>query len=180
MRARRRLARISFFVRKTPVLLNTQAYRGIRVVNLAASEPADWFIAHTQAVLPVAAAAARQWNARLGFDCEDLLTRSTDAAEAGIIGAIEKCYLSRCAYITVPSPAIGVCLNREYGVDSTVLYNVFPLNQAKGLSAPEQRPQNTRMRLHWVGQTIGRGKGIEEAAEAAALLGDVELHIRGN
>ncbi len=52
--------------------------------RLATSKPADWFIAHTQTVLAVAARAARQCNSRLGFDCEDLLSETSHApADAG-------------------------------------------------------------------------------------------------
>jgi glycosyltransferase involved in cell wall biosynthesis len=35
--------------------------------------------------------------------------------------------------------------------------------------------------LHWCGQTIGEGRGLEEAVKAAGLLGTaVELHLRGH
>src|SRR3989338_7066484 len=48
--------------------------RGISpLISLASKEHADWFIAHTQGALPVAAAAARRWESRLGFDCGGLV-----------------------------------------------------------------------------------------------------------
>src|SRR5208282_3006310 len=113
-------------------------------------------------------------------DCEDLLTRNDDPADAAIVGAIEQRYLSRCEYVSVPSPSIASCLRQEYGIGPTVLYNVFPVHLAKGLVAPKQRQKSARLRLHWVGQTIGRGRGLEEAVEAASLLNDsAELHVRG-
>ena len=48
------------------------------------------------------------------------------------------------------------------------------------MSPPEQRPAAAALRLHWSGQTIGPGKGLEEAVEAAGQAGGgVELFVRG-
>ena len=55
-------------------IVSRAALRGFdELLLLALSEPADWFIAHTQLALPLASAAARHWNANLACDCEDLL-----------------------------------------------------------------------------------------------------------
>jgi glycosyltransferase involved in cell wall biosynthesis len=63
----------------------------------------------------------------------------------------------------------------------TVLYNVFPLELAEGMLAPRERRDARALRLHWFGQTIGTGRGLEEAVAALAHLpGEVELHLRGN
>jgi glycosyltransferase involved in cell wall biosynthesis len=147
---------------------------------LAESERAEWFIAHTQSVLPVAAAAARRWNARLGFDCEDLLALApSDPAE--IVRKIEGAYLGSCAYVSVTSRAMAARLRLDYPeLQPEILYNVFPAQLAAKMAPPHQRPASNRLRLYWFGQTIGPGKGIEEAIEAAGLLGEkVELHFRG-
>ena len=147
----------------------------------ASLEPADWFIAHAHAALPIAAAAASRWSARLGFDCEDLLTENgTDPVD--IVQQIEKTYLPLCDYISTASEGIGARLERDYGVQPpVVLYNVFPLHLANGLLPPEQRPESQQLRLLWFSQTIGPGRGIEEAIEAVAMLDNrVELHLRGS
>ena len=150
------------------------------LLRLAIAEPADWFIAHTQTVLGVAAAAARRWNARLGFDCEDLLalTGHTDPA---IIQTIEATYLPGCDYVSATSPGMAARLQQQYRIPApVVLYNVFPLEMVKRMSPPEERPRAASLRLHWSGQTIGPGKGLEEAVEAAGQAGGgVELFIRG-
>ncbi len=155
--------------------------RGLdRLTALAAKEPASWFIAHTQAALPVAAAAAQRWEARLGFDCEDLLAeRGTDPAE--IVRLIERNYLPLCDYVSVPSHCIADQLIQDYGIRKPlVLYNVFPLSLADGLSPPMERPAYSTLRLHWFGQTLGPGRGIEDAIEAMGLINqNVELHLRG-
>jgi glycosyltransferase involved in cell wall biosynthesis len=147
----------------------------------ASLERADWFIAHAQAALPIAAAAARRWCARLGFDCEDLLTENgTDPID--IVQQIEKTYLPRCDYISAASVGIATRLVRDYGVEPpVVLYNVFPLHLANGLLPPAQRPERRTLRLLWFSQTIGPGRGIEEAIEAVGMLDNgVELHLRGS
>ena len=147
----------------------------------ALSEPADWFIAHAHAALPAAAAAAHRWKARLGFDCEDLLSeRETDPAN--IVRLIERKYLSDCDYVSTPSQGIAARLQGEYGIETpVVLYNVFPLHLAEGMLPPAERPPSAALRLHWFSQTIGPGRGIEEAIEACGMLDEsVELHLRGN
>jgi glycosyltransferase involved in cell wall biosynthesis len=151
------------------------------LLRQAALERADWYVAHAHAALPAAAKAARRWQARLGFDCEDLLSeRETDPAD--IVRLIETTYLRECNYVSTPSRAIAARLQSDYGIESpVVLYNVFPIRMADGMIPPPQRPKSTVLRLHWFGQTIGRGRGIEEAIEACGLLEEpVELNIRGN
>jgi glycosyltransferase involved in cell wall biosynthesis len=150
------------------------------LLRLAISEPADWYIAHTQTVLGVAARAARKWNARLGFDCEDLLAE-TGHSSPGLVKAIEAAYLPACDYVSAASPAMAARLRQQYGIPvPTVLYNVFPLEMVRRMKAPEQRPAAASLRLHWSGQTIGPGKGLEEAVGAAGMAGGgVEIFLRG-
>jgi len=168
------------------VKADTVAMRGYvkgfdRLLELAISESADWFIAHTQAALPIAAQAANHWDAKLGFDCEDLLAENgTDPAD--IVKLIQRRYLPLCTYVSVPSKCLGDRLSREYGIPPPhVLYNVSRAHLAKGLLPPRERPLTSTLRLHWFGQTIGQGRGIEDAIAAVGLLADtqVELHLRG-
>jgi glycosyltransferase involved in cell wall biosynthesis len=147
----------------------------------ACSEAADWFIAHAQPALPIAATAAKRWNARLGFDCEDLLAEhGTDPAD--VVREIERTYLPQCDYISAPSLGIAERLHSDYGVKlPIVLYNVFPLSLAETMSPPSERSKTPILRLHWFSQTIGPGRGIEEAIEAAGMLSvEVQLNLRGN
>lgn len=166
---------------KTSGIASRGYVRGLkRLEKLAESEQADWFIAHTQVALPVAAAAARHWNAKLGFDCEDLLAELGSELPS-FVRRIEKEYLPRCDYISTPSLAIADRLVELYGIRApSVLYNVFPLHLANGMKPPAERPATDPLRLHWFGQTVGEGRGIEEAIEALTLLNEgVELHLRG-
>lgn len=154
--------------------------RGLNAaIEIAASERADWFIAHTQAALPIAMAAVERWHTRLGFDCEDLLAEmGSDPPE--VIELLERKYLPFCQYVSVPSAAIGEHLHRLYGIDPVVLYNVFPRALASGMLAPNERANNGSLRLHWFGQTIGQGRGLEEAVQALTLIEEpIELYLRG-
>jgi len=182
IRGRRRLAQEIACGFATPALAEhsyTPALTEMR--ELAAREPADWFIAHTQAALPAAAAAAARWNARLGFDCEDLLAHAPGEPGA-LLRVIEAEYLPRCAYVSAASPLMAEQLARDHHLPPpVVLYNVFPLELAQGMLAPGERRAAAVLRLHWFGQTIGPGRGLEDAVTALAHLpGEVELHLRGN
>lgn len=148
--------------------------------RLAKSEPADWFIAHTQAALPIAVGAARRWNARVGFDCEDLLSEMDNNAP-GLARRLEKKYLPYCDYVSVPSQRISERLVSEYRIEEPlVLYNVFPTKLASTMSPPTSRERSETLRVHWFSQTIGPGRGIEDAIEGLGRVkGPVELHLRG-
>lgn len=153
------------------------------MIRAACRERADWYIAHAQGALPIAARAARRWNAQLGFDCEDLLSLcDTDPRETVL--ALERAYLQQSAYVSVTSHRMAEYLHGQYRLQpSILLYNVFPLAHADGLLPPSERPERALgapLRLHWFGQTIGAGRGLEEVIDAIGLLnGPAELHLRG-
>jgi glycosyltransferase involved in cell wall biosynthesis len=68
-----------------------------------------------------------------------------------------------------------------HGVSPIVLRNVFPLSLADGMLPPSKRARHAKLRLHWFSQTIGVGRGIEDAVQALEFLGsEVELHLRGS
>lgn len=150
------------------------------LIALASKEPADWFIAHTQGALPVAAAAARRWKSRLGFDCEDLLAE-TQPRFRSILRKIEGDYLPHCDYISVPSQCLGSRLVENYRIDPPiVLNNSFPLRLRETVVPPAERKRKLPLRLYWMSQTIGPGRGIEEAIEAIGIVGDsTELNLQG-
>jgi glycosyltransferase involved in cell wall biosynthesis len=128
----------------------------------------------------VAAWAAHRWEAGLGFDCEDLLSQSeSDPVE--IVKAIETTYVPHCSYVSVPSEAMGRKFKELYGVIPVVLRNVFPVSLADGMLPPLKRARHPKLRLHWFSQTIGSGRGVEDAVQALEFLGnEVELHLRGS
>jgi glycosyltransferase involved in cell wall biosynthesis len=163
-------------------IVNRSCFKGFEsMVRAASGEPTDWLIAHTQSSLAVAAEAKRHLNARLGFDCEDLLTEiSGDPSD--VVSLIERNYLPLCDYISAPSKCLARELVRAHKVPAPViLYNVFPTSLAAGLRPPNQSQHSPVLRLHWFGQTIGKGRGLEDAFKALEILSiePVELHLRG-
>jgi len=151
-----------------------------QLAALAAEEQADWYIAHTQAALPAAALAARRWNSRLGFDCEDLLSEmGSDPRE--LVQTIERAYLQQCDYISAPSTSVANRLMDQYAIQApTVLYNVFPSNLAGAASHPGERTLDGPLKLHWFGQTVGSGRGLEQIIHACRGLHErIEFHLRG-
>jgi glycosyltransferase involved in cell wall biosynthesis len=182
IRGERRLAHDLYQRMKLPMLCEPGYTPALRAkIRVASKEPADWFIAHAHPALPVAAAAAKTWNAKLGFVCEDLLALN-DLEVSDMVLQIEKKYLQDCDYVSVPSACLGRELVKTYDISSPIVFhNVFPLALAQGLAQPAVRTANMKLRLHWFGKTIGSGRGLEDAVEAAGILGDdVELTLRGN
>jgi len=182
MRGRRRLASSAFDQLKWTRLAEYSSCASLpELTKLASAEPADWIIAHTQPALPAAAAAAKYRKTRLGFDCEDLLSE-TGEPSCEAIRAIERRYLPECQYVSVTSNCMAAHLARTYSMASpVVLYNVFPVSLAEGLMPPLGRPAYSRLRLHWVSQTLGIERGLQDILEACGRLGEkVELHLRGH
>ena len=181
VRGRRRLAEEAFQYKKSDGLAEYSVCASrSELERLACSEPADWFVAHTQPALPAAAAAARKWKAKLGFDCEDLLAETGDKfCEANRL--IEQKYLRQCDYITATSNAMAEYLANAYNIPRPVVfYNVFPLSLVEGVAPPAQRKAHSKLRLYWVSQTIGADRGIQDAFQACAGLADqIEIHLRG-
>lgn len=150
-------------------------------IRVAASEADDWLIAHAHGALVVAAAAAARNGAALAFDLEDLLAESNCGGPVDIIRLIEDTYIPRCRYVSVTSHAMAEYLRPRFPrADLVTLYNVFPRDMARGLPPVSERAADPILRLHWVGLTVGLGRGIEDAVGALAQLGDrVHLYLRG-
>jgi glycosyltransferase involved in cell wall biosynthesis len=182
MRCRRRLASSAFDQLEWTKLAEYSSCASLpELTKLASAEPADWIIAHTQAALPAAAAAAKYRKTRLGFDCEDLLSE-TGEPSCEAIRAIERRYLPECQYVSVPSNCMAAYVMRTYAIARpAVLYNVFPVSLAEGLMPPRARRTHSPLRLHWFSQTLGIERGLRDILEACARLGErVELHLRGH
>jgi glycosyltransferase involved in cell wall biosynthesis len=154
------------------------------LVRAAERMPADLYIAHNLGALPAAIAGARKFAARAGFDAEDfhsgMVNPNEATSEDAMAEEIESSHLPACAYVTAASPAMSQAYARKYRIDPpTPILNVFPL---------EERPYEFRatsasgpLRLYWFSQTIGAGRGLEDAIRAMGMLGtpDVELYLQG-
>lgn len=155
----------------------------------ATALPAHLYIAHNLGALPAAAAAARRHNARLGFDAEDfhrgeLREVPETASQRALVAAVEERYLPHCDYVTAASDGIAEAYAAAVGIERpTTVLNVFPLSE-RDTHIDDRELQGevpeTGRSLHWFSQTIGPGRGLEDAVRALPHLPeDVVLSLRG-
>lgn len=146
---------------------------------------ADLYIAHYAGALPAAAMAARQCDACLGFDAEDLESASYSPQQGPshldlLLQKIEARYLPECNYVTASSPGIAEAYAAQYGLPlpSTIL-NVFPLANRPAKFRPTS--QKAPLTLYWFSQTVGLDRGLHDVIRALGMLRgcSIELHIRG-
>lgn len=154
------------------------------LVTKAKSIPASLYIAHNLGALPAAVLASKANHAKCGFDAEDFHRQevtddqSTDAYQ--LVKHIEDKYLPQVNYVTAASPLIAKAYHKLYNYhEPTVLNNVFSLSFLQIVPAP--RP-NKELKLFWFSQTIGKGRGIEDAITAISLLKKehITLSLLGN
>jgi len=148
---------------------------------------ADLYIAHNLGALPAAAHAAKRHRARLGFDAEDfhsgqLPARGDDALRKATV-QVERRYLPRCDYVTASAPAIGEAYRPLVRASKgpTVVLNVASLSERPERSErPDASRNSASLRLYWFSQTIGPGRGLEDAVRAMGMVtAPIELHLRG-
>jgi glycosyltransferase involved in cell wall biosynthesis len=154
-------------------------------IRLAASEPADLIIAHTQPMLAPAASAARRLGCAWSFDCEDLLSEEygeglDDAAHQALIRYLEHRFLPCADAVTVASPAFGPWLADRCGVRRwTFVANVPPLSQFPAEMRPGYPSERPHLSLYWFSITAGPLRGLEDAVRALPLVAvPVRLHVR--
>jgi glycosyltransferase involved in cell wall biosynthesis len=155
----------------------------------ARRHPADLYIAHNLAALPPAAAAAEEYDARLGFDAEDfhrgeLPETPENEAVRRQTGILEERYMTQCDYLTAASDGIADAYARVLDVPRpTTILNVFPLSE-RNTPVPDEELQKEKpdgtTSLYWFSQTIGPDRGLEDALRALPLLSEsVHLSLRG-
>ncbi|HVZ65436.1 MAG TPA: hypothetical protein VG936_12760 [Lacunisphaera sp.] len=158
----------------------------LRLARAAAIVPADLYLGHCLAGLAAAALAAGARPAACGFDAEDFHDAETEAAVAdpadmAAARILHARLLPRCRHFTAASPLIARHYREAYGVDATVVLNVFPLAQAPATPvAPGPITLQRPARIYWFSQTVGPGRGLEAVvAVLARMQTPVELELRG-
>jgi glycosyltransferase involved in cell wall biosynthesis len=151
------------------------------LVRAVCAHPADLIYGGTTGALAAIAEAARRSRTPFGVDFEDLHSGETVGPDAPVIDAlatrVERDVIRDAAFVTTSSEEIADEYRRRYGLDSTVIHNTFSL--------PAKRPDFTRarpavFRAYWFSQTIGPGRGIEEAVTALGRIGvAAELTLLG-
>jgi glycosyltransferase involved in cell wall biosynthesis len=90
---------------------------------------------------------------------------------------IERAVLPDAAFLTASSSAIAAAYADKYGVHPIPVHNTFPLPSRAPSLEPGEGPS---LRLYWFSQTIGTGRGLEDAVRAMGLANiPGELHLRG-
>jgi glycosyltransferase involved in cell wall biosynthesis len=127
--------------------------------------------------LAATAVAAQRIGVPFALDLEDFHSAQDPAGPlSGVTEKIERLVLPSAALLTAGSRAIADAYHAKYGVPVTPIHNVFPLPA----QAPTPLDRGDSFRLYWFGQTIGPGRGIEDAIRAVGLAGiPSELALRG-
>ena len=188
-RIRQELARKTFAFRGGGLRRAIWAHSPItqKLAKAAAAEAADLYIGHYIAALPAAAWAARQHQAKLGFDAEDdhvgeLIDAPESRLEIALRQKIETHFLAYCQHRTAASPDIADVYQRRYGVSMMPILNVFPLSTAPPAPSYKRLCNNgSTLSIYWFSQTIGPGRGLEQILIAIARMrSHAKLSIRGH
>jgi glycosyltransferase involved in cell wall biosynthesis len=151
------------------------------LVRAASDVAADFIYGGTTGALAAVAEAARRQGVPYAVDLEDLHSAETDGPDAAFVdelaARVEQLVLPRASFTTTSSEPIGHEYERRYGVRPTVIHNAFPLP-----SRPPDftRPPGAPLRVYWFSQTIGPGRGLEDAIAALGRTNSAaELTVRG-
>jgi glycosyltransferase involved in cell wall biosynthesis len=151
------------------------------LVAAAIAEPADLIYGGTTGALAAVAEAARRQGVRYGVDLEDLHSGETSGADAATVdrlaARVEARTLADASFATTSSDAIAEAYREAHGVRPAVVHNTFALPAG----VPDfRRVDPSRLRVYWFSQTIGPGRGLEDAVVALGRAGSrAELALRG-
>lgn len=148
------------------------------LVRAVAAQPADLIYGGTTGALAAVAEAAHRSGTPYALDLEDFHSAESEAPRhSALVARIEAAVLPDAVFLTTSSEHIAGAYRDTYGVEAGVVHNTFPL--------PEQPPDFTRfdpsmLRVYWFSQTIGPGRGLEDAVAALGIANvAAELHLRG-
>ena len=116
------------------------------------------------------ALAAKRLKCPYAVDLEDFHGAEHSATDAEgafcnrLAQAAEKIVFRDAAFLTTASDAIADRYARAYGKRPLVINNTFPLPPHEPEFAPVD---GADLRLYWFSQTIGAGRGLEDAILAA-------------
>jgi glycosyltransferase involved in cell wall biosynthesis len=164
-----------------PFRLATHAFTRVHdeLAEAAIATGADFFYGGTTGGVAAAFVAAERTGRNYGLDLEDFYSGEPieGSLDQKLAERIEREILPRARFLTASSEAIAAAYREKYGVTAETVHNVFPLpERAPDLEALREGP----LRLYWFSQTIGPGRGLEEAMVALARSGvEAELHLRG-
>jgi glycosyltransferase involved in cell wall biosynthesis len=172
---------------RTPFPIVARAFGRVHSELVAAvlAEPADFIYGGTTGALAAVAEAARRQGIRYGVDFEDLHSGETSGGDAETVdrlaARVEARAIADAAFVTTSSEAIAEVYRDERTAAPIVIHNTFDLPA----TPPDfSRADRSVLRVYWFSQTIGPGRGLEDAVMAlgrAARMapGGTELALRG-
>ena len=168
---------------RAPLALVSRAYGRVHteLVRAIAADPGDLIYGGTTGALAAIAEAARRCRTPYGVDLEDFHSGETSGADALLVDAlaarVERAVLPGAAFVTAASEAIAAAYKIRDGTDAAVIHNTFALPPRP----PDvSRVDPGRLRVYWFSQTIGPGRGLEDAVLALGRCGAAaHLALRG-
>jgi hypothetical protein len=168
---------------RAPVAIVSRAFGRVHseLVRLIAADPGDLIYGGTAGALAAIAEAAQRTRTPYGIDLEDFHSGETSGADAPLVDAlalrVERAVLPGAAFVTAGSEAIAGAYRMRDRVDARAIHNTFTLP-----SRPPDvsRVDPGRLRVYWFSQTIGPGRGLEDAVLALGRSGAAaQLALRG-
>jgi glycosyltransferase involved in cell wall biosynthesis len=155
--------------------------------HAAKKRRADLYIAHSEAGMQVAVDLLLSGQ-QVAVDMEDwfsadLLPEARRQRPVELLRSLEQTLLCRGVYSSCPSHAMGKALANEFGCNEpSVIYNAFPWADREAMDGLSLDRTDRRIpSIHWVSQTVGPGRGLEDLFAALPYIEhDVEIHLRGN
>ena len=123
----------------------------------------DFIYGGGSALVATAAAAAKS-NTPFGLDLEDFHS-AEEVGQIGTVEEIERRLLQRSVFLTAGSAAIAKGYRAKYKLRVEPINNTFSLR----LLAPSPQVTREPLKIYWFSQTIGRGRGLEEAVRESLL-----------
>lgn len=144
------------------------------------AEPMDFLYAGGGATA-AALAVARKTGIPFALDLEDFYGEQNFGEDGAwydrLFQQVERRVLPHARFLTAGSVGIAEQYAVSFGLQPIPVHNVFPLPA----TPPVVTLASERgLRLYWFSQTIGAGRGLEDAIQAMGLAGiPGELHLRG-
>jgi glycosyltransferase involved in cell wall biosynthesis len=181
-RAARTAARLAG-VERVPLAIVARAFGRVHdaLVRAILAAPCDLIYGGTTGALAAIAEAGRRSGTPYAVDLEDFHSRETSDADAPLVDAlasrVERTAIAHAVFVTTSSEAIAAEYRRTQGLDPAVVHNTFPLPRRE----PDfSRPDPSVVRVYWFSQTIGPGRGLEQAVAAIGRTGSsAELTLLG-
>jgi len=160
-------------------------YGASSLLNYCKQNPSDLFIAH-QEVPTLLAAQIKGLGFKIGMDLEDwysqdLLPQDRKFRPIKLLEEAESFALNQAQYSVTTSESMAEALWKTYGGNKPIpIYNSFSLEDRKNMN-PSQGSTPGILRLAWVSQLIGHGRGLEEMILYLLKTGiPAEIHLAGN